>query len=79
MRLKSKEDTLRQLFRYPKPYLGLNLSVKLRKFVPNPSSVRFFSLRRNQNTDARKEVSAVALTPFWSAGTETGVSNPSLT
>ena len=42
MRLKSKEDTLRQLCICLEPHLVLNLAVKSQKFVPNPSSVSFF-------------------------------------
>ena len=41
MRLKSKEDTLRQLCICPEPHLGLYLAGKSQKFVPNPSSVSF--------------------------------------
>ena len=78
MLLKSIKDPQRQPSVYPEPRFGLNLAVKSRKFVPNPSFVSFFIVEI-KTLDARKEVSAVALTPFWSAGTETGVSNPSLT
>ena len=41
MRLKSKEDTVIQLFMCPKAHLFINSAVKSPKVVLNPSSVSF--------------------------------------